>query len=225
MHDKFCLPIIAENATAVRQAIEQHEADYGRFEVWLDYASDVEAEFVRELAERYPGRIIVVFRREKLAPMQMPQIRRIEVMRAVSGLNVWVDLDVHSQQAEFEVISDEKLRLSVIGSYHNYELTPDDAELRKLAAQIAESGADVIKIATQCRNESDAVRLLGLQLELKSQGQKHEILGMGPHGLVTRVFGALWGNEFIFAPEAVSEASAPGQLTRAQLEAIFANLG
>jgi 3-dehydroquinate dehydratase len=44
---------------------------------------------------------------------------------------------------------------------------------------------------------------------------------MGPHGAVTRIFGTLWGNAFIFAPESDNERSAPGQLTHDQLAGIF----
>ena len=47
---------------------------------------------------------------------------------------------------------------------------------------------------------------------------------MGEFGVVSRVFGALWGNEMTFAPAVKTEQSAPGQLTRSQLENIFKEL-
>jgi 3-dehydroquinate dehydratase type I len=75
-----------------------------------------------------------------------------------------------------------------------------------------------------CQTEQDALRLLQLLLELKAKNQRCIILGMGEHGITTRIFGTLWGNELIFAPETLAEQSAPGQLTRQQLDNITAIL-
>lgn len=44
---------------------------------------------------------------------------------------------------------------------------------------------------------------------------------MGEFGIITRIFGTIWGNEMIFAPKSIEGASAPGQLTKKQLEDIF----
>ena len=47
---------------------------------------------------------------------------------------------------------------------------------------------------------------------------------MGEFGTITRIFGTLWGNEMIYAPKEKKNASAPGQLTKIQLETIFKEL-
>jgi 3-dehydroquinate dehydratase len=60
-----------------------------------------------------------------------------------------------------------------------------------------------------------------LLLSLKSEQKKYIILGMGEHGTITRVYGALWGNEMTFAPEKEGEETAPGQLTRHEMETIL----
>jgi 3-dehydroquinate dehydratase len=68
------------------------------------------------------------------------------------------------------------------------------------------------------------LKLLLLQQNLKAQNKKHIVLGMGEFGTITRVFGTLWGNELIYAPISKGEASAPGQLTKQELENIFKDL-
>ena len=83
---------------------------------------------------------------------------------------------------------------------------------------------DVYKIATKCTNETDALKLLLLQQNLKIQNKKHIVLGMGEFGTITRVYGTLWGNELIYAPQTKEEASAQGQLTKKELENIFKEL-
>jgi 3-dehydroquinate dehydratase type I len=78
-----------------------------------------------------------------------------------------------------------------------------------------------VKISTFCRSEEDAIRLLCILLEQKKKNKKVIILGMGKFGIITRVFGTMWGNEMIFAPIEKNEESAPEQLTKSQLENII----
>jgi 3-dehydroquinate dehydratase type I len=91
--------------------------------------------------------------------------------------------------------------------------------------RIRKKNPTILKIATECQNDNDSLRLLDILLSLKETPQKYIILGMGSHGLITRVFGSLWGNELIFAPEKANEQSAPGQLTRKQLDNILQTIG
>jgi 3-dehydroquinate dehydratase len=221
---KYCLPIVKSNLDHVQSEIEGHSG-YPKFEIWLDYLEAVQPGPVRALADRYPGRLVFHFRRRQLEPIRTPLATRLEVIQTLSGAGVMLDLDAASQLSEFDHIRSGQLGLQVIASYHNYESTPSDRELRDTVQGLRDHQPDVVKVAAFCREDADALRLLQLQLELKTQGVKHIILGMGPHGLPTRVFGTLWGNELAFVPESSAEASAPGQLTKSQLDTIFANLG
>ena len=56
----------------------------------------------------------------------------------------------------------------MILSHHDYDLTPDDAALDGLVAQMVEAGADIAKIATTARDVSDSLRIL--QLAQRSEG-------------------------------------------------------
>jgi 3-dehydroquinate dehydratase len=48
---------------------------------------------------------------------------------------------------------------------------------------------------------------------------------MGKHGVITRVFGTVWGNELTFTPVELSSRSAAGQLTVDKLDSIMQALG
>ncbi len=224
MREKYCLPIIKQQKQEVLAEIERHHAEYAYFEVWLDYIEDIEVEFAKSLTELYPGKIILLFRRQLLEPIHMTLTDRLQLLQAVGKAHACVDLDIESQKAEFNYIHTNKLQLHTIGSYHNYQRTPDLIELQMIVNGIEAHNPTVVKVATFCRNETDAIRLLHLQQQLKQQHQKHIIIGMGPHGTVTRIFGSLWGNELIFAPLEPRDDSAPGQLTRTQLDTIFETL-
>jgi 3-dehydroquinate dehydratase-1 len=225
MENRYCLPLVKSDAKEVLRASAEALKNYAFVEVWLDYVEGADEALVKQLMESFPGKLVVVFRRENLEPMQMAEERRLALVRALAGSQALVDLDVDHQQAELGMIARDKLAVRVIGSYHNYDETPADERLYEIVAGIQLHEPEVVKVATLCQSEADSVQLLQLQLKLKAQGRKHIVLGMGAHGVVTRVFGSLWGNELIFAPESAAEATAPGELKRSQLDAIFGTLG
>lgn len=210
MHPKYCLPLKLSQPGEVEAAIRHHLADYQRFEIWLDYLEGAGPEFVVKLAGEFPDRLIFHYRRQNLEPIRTALPDRLEVINNLHRTGAMVDLDVLSQAPELEYIADHKLKIPVIGSYHNYRSTPADPELQQVIAGIISYKPAVVKLAAYCQDESDAVRLLQLQLQLKAKHHKYIVLGMGPHGLATRVFGTLWGNELAFVPETSREASAPG---------------
>ncbi|HSW80364.1 MAG TPA: type I 3-dehydroquinate dehydratase [Candidatus Saccharimonadales bacterium] len=224
MREKYCLPVIKHSTQAVFDEIDHNIDQYHFFEVWLDYIEGVDDEFVTKLTHKYSHKIIFLFRRERLEPIEMPSDSRFQLIRSLDQSHALLDLDIRSQLAELEFIKLNDLQIRVIGSYHNYKKTPDLNELQLIVDQIESHKPEIVKISTFCNDEEDAVRLLELQLLLKEKHQKHIVLGMGRHGIVTRIFGSLWGNELIFAPLVAQHHTAPGQLSRAQLDTIFKNL-
>jgi 3-dehydroquinate dehydratase-1 len=82
-------------------------------------------------------------------------------------------------------------------------------------------GAHIIKIATFCTTQRDALRLLSLLIDLREAGKRCVVLGMGKHGTITRVFGPQWGSEIAFAPVLADQRSAPGQITLDRLDTIM----
>jgi 3-dehydroquinate dehydratase type I len=220
MRNKYCLPIIQPSKANVLATIGQHRRYYAFFEVWLDYIADLDEAFVRGLVADLQEKLVVVFRRQQLEPITMPLAQRVKLLGLFDRSPAYVDLDVSSQQDELEHIARNSLAVNTVVSHHDYRQTPALGELHDLAGQIAKHSPTILKIATMCNSPADAVNLLQLQQTLLARKQRHIILGMGEHGAVTRIFGTLWGNELIFVPPARNLASAPGQLTRDQLDTI-----
>jgi 3-dehydroquinate dehydratase-1 len=225
MRPVYCLPIIKPSKSAVLELIKTHDTDYEYFEVWLDYLEDLDQAFLRELVELAGERLITVFRRQNLEAPRMEGQKRLDILKVLAGSPALVDLDIASQQAELEFASSQSEPVQLITSYHDYHQTPDSVQLRSIIATMEPYRPRVFKLATLCNDQGDALRLLELLTELKAQDRPSIVLGMGGPGQVTRVFGALWGNEMTFAPLSKAESSAPGQLTRQQLETIFKELG
>ncbi len=216
MKDKYCLPVIKESESEVLGEIKAHEANYRFFEIWLDYVSDLNEKFLSTILEEYAGRLVFVFRRKNLKKSRLSLKEQLEVIEIFSGKDCLVDMDVYDQK---ELIKQsESLDLKRIISYHNYKKTPGEDELYKILEDINACNPEIVKISAFCKSKTDALLLLKIMLEMKSQGKKHIILGMGEHGLITRLYGALWGNELTFITEKKEDSSAPGQLTRAEFE-------
>ncbi len=221
----YCLPILKSSKSEILATVQKHTDDYAYFEVWLDYVDELDTTFVKKLAADLPERLVVVFRRQQLAPIQMSLEQRYQLLDSLQDSSVLVDLDITSQQAEIEYLRQKDYKLATIISYHNYQETPADDQLQDILLQIRKPNPTILKIATECQNEGDALRLLQLLLTIKKSREKCIISGMGKPGLITRIFGALWGNELVFAPADSNEQSAPGQLTRNQLDNILQSIG
>lgn len=223
--NKYCLPIITRSKREVQATIQENLHRYRFFEIWIDYVADIDTGFIASLVGLYPHRLIVVSRRQNFEPTKLPADVRFDILKTLSRKQVLVDLDISSQVEEITRLQTERIPLKTILSYHNYQLTPSDTELRSITARIAGWGAHITKVSTFCTMQRDALRLLSLLIDLREAGRRCIILGMGKHGVITRVFGPQWGNEVSFTPIDGAQRSAPGQLPIDKLDSIMLALG
>ncbi len=224
MNKKYCLPIFKSKKEEVLEVIRSNIAEYSYFEVWLDYIDDLDETFIKELMELLQEKLILLFRRQNLEKVKLELEKRIRVISLLGNSESLIDLDVFDQKDELEYIKNAQLEIKTIVSYHDYEKTPESEKLKEILDTMNKYKPTIYKVSTMCTKEIDALRLLQFLLELKERNLKYIVLGMGKSGMITRIFGTLWGNEMIFAPRVAIEQSAPGQLTRDQLEAIFKEL-
>lgn len=101
----------------------------------------------------------------------------------------------------------------VIGSFHDFEGTPEDSELARVAREGWAGGASIIKIAAFLHSDADEARLKNL-LTVFPDGNLC-LLGMGPRGPQTRIDYPLAGSCLSYG--FVDQSSAPGQLSAAKL--------
>ena len=102
--------------------------------------------------------------------------------------------------------------MPVIMSKHYFESTPDDQTLKEVVAQMAETSADIYKLAVMPKDNEDVVRLL-LLTEWFTREYPHDpivTVSMSGLGLISRISGEVSGSAITFA--SASKASAPGQI-------------
>lgn len=220
MQINYCLPIIKKDKNEILEIIEKNISEYQFFEVWLDYVENLDEAFIMKITNMLQDKLIVLFRRQDFESVTMSVEERFNYISLISNSESFLDLDI-SQKNELDHIVKNGMSIKLIVSYHNYSETPPSDDLSEILDKMKEYKPEIYKISTLCQNRHDALRLLKIQTRLKEQNKKHIVLGMGEFGTITRVYGTLWGNELIFAPKTIEENSAPGQLTKSELEKIF----
>jgi 3-dehydroquinate dehydratase I len=220
MKNKYCLPIVKKSKLDVLLMIDEHLDNYGFFEIWLDYIEELDKEFLRELMDKFSGRLVFTLRRKDPVKPMMDTQRMSGIINFLYQKKCLLDLDL-TQINEIDLVISLKMQNQLILSFHDYSRTPEDIYLDKIVAKMRLFRPGILKISTMCNEPSDALRLIKHKRDMIVDDKKHIVLGMGEHGKITRVFGAIWGNELIFIPENQAEETAPGQINRPDFDKIM----
>lgn len=122
-----------------------------------------------------------------------------------------IEMRIGAQAVDQLVAQAHQHHVAVILSYHDFQATPDNADmLRRLSWQAAH-GADILKIAVMPKTPQDVSRLTDVTWQMRQRSDKPLLtMAMGGLGAVTRVSGEVFGSNLTFGT--LGEASAPGQL-------------
>ena len=231
-----CVPLVATTATAALALAAQaapHAPD--ALELRADHLAertpDALAALLPRLAE-YGVPILFTNRAANEGGAQGgdEDTRIATILAAIeSGIPALVDLELATVPALRERVIDAGKRrgIPIILSSHDFAATPPDDDLRARLAAMAEAGADAAKLALLPRDAGDAIRLLALCRAATSAPAALPLaaMSMGPLGVITRVIGHRAGSALTFAALTAGGGSAPGQLTLAELRALWAATG
>ncbi|MCU0240833.1 MAG: shikimate dehydrogenase [Vicinamibacteria bacterium] len=134
--------------------------------------------------------------------------RQTRLLEAAKRGFDYVDVNFRSDYMDAIV---EKAGHGLVLSYHDLKGLPDDLE--QLYAQMAERGADIVKIAVTPQSVADVGRLLGFAAHV-AQGDGPPLIpiAMGPLGAPTRLLGGRYQVPFTFACAQSGAEAAPGQI-------------
>ncbi len=108
----------------------------------------------------------------------------------------------------------------LIGSYHNFLITPDDNALEVIHTTGRSLGADIVKLALMPQSREDVFRIVAFTMRHRTE--KIITIGMGELGVSTRLFTPLLGSLITYGT--VTRTTAPGQLAAAELAGLFQRL-
>jgi 3-dehydroquinate dehydratase type I len=105
---------------------------------------------------------------------------------------------------------------------HILDNTPPREELGMILNNLAETGADIIKIVTRAQQHEDNLRVLDLIPLATGMGLKIIALCMGKEGRISRIASLLFGGYLTFASLDQGEESANGQIPVKEMREVLA---
>ena len=184
----------------------------------------------RAIRERI-GPVPVMFTRrssleggERIA-LAEPQVVQLYIEVCASSLVDLVDYETVNSPADFRRLraASREHGIALIGSYHNFEATPDAAALAAKFALAHELEADIAKVAVMPKGPPDVLTLLGATYAA-SQSLPIPLISMsmGPYGSLSRMVGFVYGSALTWAVG--KSSSAPGQVPIEDLRGVLATI-
>lgn len=121
-----------------------------------------------------------------------------------------IDIELKSELFANHCRSDFSNKIQVIGSFHNYEITPENNEISCLIQSAKDWNIDITKLAVFSNSEDDVERLAEFL-----ESDNICLIGMGEYGVKTRTEFPLKGSCLTYGY--LDDSAAPGQLSALQL--------
>ncbi len=125
-----------------------------------------------------------------------------------------------------EVVKDiieavHKVGVKVVASNHDFDKTPEQADIVGRLCKMQELGADIPKIAVMPQSKKDVITLLAATEEMTREHADRPIItmSMAGTGVISRLCGEVFGSALTFG--AAKKASAPGQMGVHDLETVL----
>lgn len=225
----ICVPIMAGNKNSilteatclVEQGVPMIEWRMDAFDCILEIGAVLEVlKDLREVASN--TLLLATYRsREQGGLLQLKEIyaRNLQMEIAKSNLADFIDVEyIPCDTLQDHVQELKKYQAKVIISFHDFEKTPSDSKMRELFANMAETAADIMKLAVMPKDQEDVQRLLDITRKTREEYPNKQLItmSMGELGKVSRIEGFLYGSYVTFA--AGAQASAPGQIPFLELK-------
>lgn len=145
--------------------------------------------------------------------LQPTTVGQLLLRAAESKSFEFIDVELSLPEDVVKILVDtaHQSDVQVIVSSHHFDGTPSEDEIVGLLSRAVEAGADVAKVAVMPDTMTDVIRLLSATERASRELPVPLItMAMGSLGVVTRIFGSMFGSAMTFA--AGEQSSAPGQL-------------
>jgi len=144
--------------------------------------------------------------------------RRIRpLLAAIEQQAAYDDLELRSPRTSRDLLlkAAAKSKSKIIVSWHNFDKTPEPAELAVILDQQRKSGCHIGKMVGMAHNQSDALKMLAL---LNNDPEFPLIsFAMGRPGTISRLATTRLGGFMTYAAPDQGNATAPGQIRAGKL--------
>lgn len=230
---KICVPIVGvtkEEIINEAKTFESIPVDVVEWRVdWFEHVFEIEKvkEVLAELrAALKDTPLLFTFRTSKEGGEKAIEPEAYAALNKAVAETGNVDLvDVEAFTGD-EVVKDiieavHKSGVKVVASNHDFDKTPDQADIVGRLCKMQELGADIPKIAVMPQSKKDVITLLAATEEMTREHADRPIItmSMAGTGVISRLCGEVFGSALTFG--AAKKASAPGQMEVHDLETVL----
>lgn len=212
------IPVKDDHSTIQQINLAHHQAD--GVELRLDYSKKLDIRVITAL--RQACRLPVIFTLRKKSQggfYPYDEDQRLKDILTLCKINPdYIDLEYDIYKDFLQEIKSRYPDIKLIGSYHNFDETPEN--LTAIFQSLQHPCFDAYKIATIANKTLDALRMLQF---VHAYHQQYCLTGicMGEEGQSTRILSPIMGSAMNYASLDISQATAPGQLTLDELSTIY----
>lgn len=230
---KICVPIVGvtkEEIINEAKTFESIPVDVVEWRVdWFEHVFEIEKvkEVLVELrAALKDTPLLFTFRTSKEGGEKAIEPEAYAALNKAVAETGDVDLvDVEAFTGD-EVVKDiieavHKAGVKVVASNHDFDKTPDQADIVGRLCKMQELGADIPKIAVMPQSKKDVITLLAATEEMTREHADRPLItmSMAGTGVISRLCGEVFGSALTFG--AAKKASAPGQMEVHDLETVL----
>ena len=233
---KLCIPIVDTSKEQISESAKKlSEYNYDVLEWRMDYFEDVcEPDKVTDVLKNIKAAIgdrllLATFRSVRDGgnkEISEEYYKALCTTAIKSGCVNLIDVELSAgEKAVKDIVAAAHAHgCHVIVSNHDFNGTPDRAELVSRLTLMQTLGADLAKIAVMPQTPQDVLNLLGATYQVSKESRRPVItMAMGRLGLISRLGGHIFGSAMTFA--SAGKASAPGQIDAKALEGILKIIG
>ncbi len=200
------LPFLLEQARSERADIIEI-----RLDVWGNFFREEMIEKMNRFKEKIGIPLLVSFRGGHPFPAWWQPMH----WRALAHASL-IDVEWNPRYPWREIAKNvKKFNLGLIISHHDYQGTPSEKNLIRIARTAYGKKADLVKIATRVKSEADIRTLLSLNTRF-SPKKLMTVMGMGPLGTLSRLVAPLFHTSLIYGY--IGTPTASGQLPYRDLQ-------
>jgi 3-dehydroquinate dehydratase type I len=217
---KLCIPIVERTVEKALIAIKEASPQADLIELRVDYLNRLD---LAPLLESRQKPFIVTHRREEEGGKYKWEERKgLGVLQeAIDLKGDYIDVELATERSILRSLIRNKGGTQVILSVHDFHRTPSPKELQRLFGRMIRLGADVIKIIPFAKAWEDNLSILSIIPFARKRSQKIVAFCMGGRGKLSRIFSPFFGAAWTYASLSRVKASAPGQLTVAEIKEIW----
>ena len=208
---KVAVPLVGSNRTALLAELD----------ALPDSAADL-VEWRIDCLMTFPDRSLPEGGR---LPLDAAAYREFQLRLAKEQLPDLLDVELFSGLPDpaAHIAALQREHIPVIASRHFFNGTPAPQVMRETFQRMQDCNADILKLAVMTETAEDLLSLLQFSAAQRQTADRPFVLiGMGPHGVLSRISCAEFGSCLSFG--ALRESSAPGQLPARDLKRILSLL-